>query len=76
MSPEGRTWTFGYDPLGNLTSVTDPKGNATATVDDYTTKYTYDTLGQLQDVDGREQQRDVVLATTTRLVIRRRSPTR
>ncbi|GAA1589570.1 hypothetical protein GCM10009789_49020 [Kribbella sancticallisti] len=48
VSPEGRTWTFGYDPLGNLTSVTDPKGNATATADDYTTKYAYDTLGQLK----------------------------
>ncbi|MFC5264964.1 polymorphic toxin-type HINT domain-containing protein [Kribbella qitaiheensis] len=48
VSPEGRTWTFGYDPLGNLTSVTDPKGNATATADDYVTKYTYDPLGQLK----------------------------
>jgi RHS repeat-associated protein len=48
VSPEGRTWTFGYDPLGNLTSVTDPKGNATATAGDYTTKYAYDTLGQLK----------------------------
>ncbi|GAA3597777.1 DNRLRE domain-containing protein [Kribbella ginsengisoli] len=48
VSPEGRTWTFGYDPLGNLTSVTDPKGNATATAGDYTTKYTYDLLGQLK----------------------------
>ncbi|MFI7067417.1 DNRLRE domain-containing protein [Kribbella sp. NPDC050124] len=47
-SPEGRVWTFGYDPLGNLTSVTDPKGNATATADDYTTKYAYDALGQLK----------------------------
>ncbi|ADB29853.1 YD repeat protein [Kribbella flavida DSM 17836] len=48
VSPEGRTWTFGYDTLGNLTSVTDPKGNATATAGDYTTKYTYDGLGQLK----------------------------
>ncbi|MFI5839644.1 DNRLRE domain-containing protein [Catenuloplanes sp. NPDC051500] len=46
MSPEGRKNTFGYDQYGNLTSVTDPKGNATATAGDYTSVYTYDTWGQ------------------------------
>jgi RHS repeat-associated protein len=46
VSPEGRTWTFGYDTAGNLTSVTDPNGNATSTPGDYTTTYTYDTFGQ------------------------------
>jgi RHS repeat-associated protein len=46
-SPEGRTWTFAYDARGNLTSVTDPKGTATAPVGDYTTTYTYDGSGQL-----------------------------
>lgn len=46
-SPEGRTWQFGYDLRGNLTSVTDPKGLATATPDDYTAKSEYDTYGQL-----------------------------
>ncbi|MEV0489525.1 DNRLRE domain-containing protein [Streptomyces atratus] len=46
-SAEGRTWQFGYDPRGNLTSVTDPKGVATATLDDYTSKSEYDTYGQL-----------------------------
>ncbi|HEY9368647.1 DNRLRE domain-containing protein [Streptomyces sp.] len=46
-SPEGRTWQFGYDARGNLTSVTDPKGVATATVDDYTAKSEYDAYGQL-----------------------------
>ncbi|MEJ3749690.1 DNRLRE domain-containing protein [Actinomycetes bacterium KLBMP 9797] len=45
-SPEGRKFTFGYDSFGNLTSVTDPKGNATATAGDYTSVYTYDTWGQ------------------------------
>jgi RHS repeat-associated protein len=40
-SPEGRTYTFTYDKNGNLTSVTDPKGNATNKEGDYTTKYTY-----------------------------------
>ncbi|MGI5402457.1 DNRLRE domain-containing protein [Streptomyces sp. CA-135486] len=46
-SPEGRKWQFGYDSFGNLKTVTDPKGVATATVDDYTTKYEYDGYGQL-----------------------------
>ncbi len=47
-SPEGRRWAFGYDAVGNLTSVTDPAGNATPTVGDFTTTYTYDGFGQLQ----------------------------
>ncbi|MFF8842160.1 DNRLRE domain-containing protein [Streptomyces sp. NPDC015127] len=46
-SPEGRTWRFGYDPRGNLTSVTDPKGVATATEGDYTSTSEYDSLGRL-----------------------------
>ncbi|MEU8609253.1 DNRLRE domain-containing protein [Actinoplanes sp. NPDC048791] len=45
-SPEGRKHTFGYDAYGNLTSVTDPKGTATAAAGDYTSVYTYDTWGQ------------------------------
>lgn len=47
-SPEGRKWVFGYDPKGNLTTVTDPKGVATTAVpDDYQTVYAYDGLGQM-----------------------------
>ncbi|MFH8928841.1 DNRLRE domain-containing protein [Streptomyces pristinaespiralis] len=46
-SPEGRKYQFGYDSFGNLKSVTDPKGLATTTADDYTTKYEYDAYGQL-----------------------------
>ncbi|NUP15658.1 MAG: DNRLRE domain-containing protein [Streptomyces sp.] len=46
-SPEGRAWQFGYDTYGNLKTVTDPKGVATATAGDYTTKYEYDGHGQL-----------------------------
>ncbi|MFD0075021.1 DNRLRE domain-containing protein [Streptomyces sp. NPDC127166] len=45
-SPGGRTWEFGYDSFGNLTKVTDPKGVATATADDYTTVHQYDAYGQ------------------------------
>ncbi|MFG1605155.1 DNRLRE domain-containing protein [Actinoplanes sp. NPDC049265] len=45
-SPGGRKHTFGYDQYGNLTSVTDPKGNATPETGDYTSVYTYDTWGQ------------------------------
>ncbi|MFJ8359753.1 DNRLRE domain-containing protein [Streptomyces sp. NPDC093984] len=46
-SPEGRTWQFGYDSFGNLTTVTDPKGVATTTAGDYTTTYAYDSYGEL-----------------------------
>ncbi|MGW4947749.1 DNRLRE domain-containing protein [Actinoplanes sp. NPDC004185] len=45
-SPEGRKHTFTYDQYGNLKSVTDPKGTATATEGDYTSFYEYDTWGQ------------------------------
>ena len=46
-SPEGRTWSYGHDAAGNLTSVTDPAGTATATPGDFTTRYEYDAFGQL-----------------------------
>ncbi|QLQ37610.1 DNRLRE domain-containing protein [Micromonospora robiginosa] len=46
-SPEGRHWNFGYDAVGNLTSVTDPKGTATSTAGDYTSSYTYDGVGRM-----------------------------
>ncbi|MFB7087470.1 RHS repeat-associated core domain-containing protein, partial [Streptomyces sp. NPDC056296] len=46
-SPEGRAWQFGYDTFGNLKTVTDPKGVATTTADDYTTTYEYNSYGQL-----------------------------
>ncbi|MFD5445611.1 golvesin C-terminal-like domain-containing protein [Streptomyces tendae] len=46
-SPEGRAWQFGYDTFGNLKTVTDPKGVATTTADDYTTTYEYNSHGQL-----------------------------
>jgi RHS repeat-associated protein len=47
-SPQGRTWRFGYDAFGNLTSVTDPKGTATPSVpNDFVARYEYDAFGQL-----------------------------
>jgi RHS repeat-associated protein len=54
-SPEGREWRFGYTLEGDLASVTDPAGTATATAGDFTTSYTYDTWGQLltiKDANG------------------------
>jgi RHS repeat-associated protein len=48
-TPEGRKWTFGYDDNGNLVAVVDPKGNATPEANDYTSRYSYDTFGQLID---------------------------
>jgi len=48
-SPEGRRWRFGHDDAGNLTSVTDPKGVESEEDGDYTSRYTYDELGQLTE---------------------------
>ncbi len=55
LTPQQRLWTFGYDTNGDLTTVTDPDGNATSTAGDYTTTYAYDSVGQLTtatDADG------------------------
>ncbi|MET8232186.1 DNRLRE domain-containing protein [Micromonospora sp. NPDC005298] len=46
-SPEGRKWTFGYEPDGDLSWVADPIGNTTTDPDDYKTAYTYDAWGQM-----------------------------
>src|SRR5262249_61461307 len=55
-TPEQRLWTFGYDPLGNLPSVTKPLGNVSgAAPGSYTTSYIYNpdgTLHTAQDPDG------------------------
>jgi RHS repeat-associated protein len=56
-SPEGRSWSFDYDLVGNLVAVTDPAGIATGDPDDFTTRYTYDGFGQLlttTDANGNE----------------------
>lgn len=58
-SPEGRTWAFTYTPAGDLATVTDPAGTATATAGDYTTTYTYTGDGLLETV------KDAKGATTT-----------
>ncbi len=47
LTPQQRLWTFGYDTNGNLTSVTDPDGNATSPPSGFTTTYTYDSFGRL-----------------------------
>ncbi|MFE6588866.1 DNRLRE domain-containing protein [Streptomyces sp. NPDC057781] len=52
-SAEGRTHRFGYDTKGNLTSVTDPKGVASAAVGDYTARTEYDAYGQvIKEIDA------------------------
>ncbi|WP_316959574.1 DNRLRE domain-containing protein, partial [Streptomyces sp. TRM68367] len=43
--PERRTRTT-YDKVGNVLTVTEPKGNLTATAGDYTTTYSYDEIYQ------------------------------
>ncbi|MER5179468.1 DNRLRE domain-containing protein [Streptomyces sp. NPDC002896] len=58
-SPEGRTWQFGYDSRGNVTSVIDPKGVATATAGDYTSLTEYDAYGLVSketDANGHSTQ--------------------
>lgn len=56
LTPQGRLWTFGYDPRGNLTTVTQPLGNVSGAVPGaYTTRYTYDSSGDVltsTDPDG------------------------
>ncbi|PAZ13713.1 sugar-binding protein [Streptomyces sp. SA15] len=47
VSPEGRTWTFGHDARGNLTSVTDPKGVQSEPEGDYTSTNAYDDRGRI-----------------------------
>ncbi|MER7473983.1 DNRLRE domain-containing protein [Micromonospora sp. NPDC000018] len=49
-SPEGRKWAFGYTAEGDVHTVTDPLGTASATAGDYTTTNTYDEWGQLESV--------------------------
>ncbi|GEK04587.1 hypothetical protein TNCT1_68630 [Streptomyces sp. 1-11] len=60
-SPEGRAWQFGYDTFGNLKTVTDPKGVATATAGDYTTAYEYNSYGEqtkTTDANGNTSTND------------------
>jgi YD repeat-containing protein len=47
QTQQGRKWTFTYTLEGDLATVTDPLGNSTPAVGDYTTSYTYDTWGQM-----------------------------
>ncbi|WP_327730336.1 polymorphic toxin-type HINT domain-containing protein [Streptomyces sp. NBC_00487] len=47
VSPEGRTWQFGYDARGNMTSVTDPKGVQSEPEGDYTSTNAYDARGRI-----------------------------
>ncbi|CAL9644661.1 hypothetical protein SUDANB15_06419 [Streptomyces sp. enrichment culture] len=58
-SPEGRTHQFGYDELGNVTSVTDPKGVASSAEGDYTSRSEYDEHGRVTkeiDANGHDTE--------------------
>nr|WP_308082110.1 DNRLRE domain-containing protein [Streptomyces sp. NK15101] len=58
--PERRTTTT-YDKVGNVKTVTEPKGNLTTTVGDYTTTYSYDPV--YQPVAVRNAKGDTVSST-------------
>jgi RHS repeat-associated protein len=62
-SPEGRAWAFGYDSVGNLTTVTDPSGTATPTAGDFTTSYAYDGFGQLSTVTDADSHPPTVYSS-------------
>ncbi|HZF91431.1 hypothetical protein [Streptomyces sp.] len=42
VDSEGNKASFAYDKVGNIVKVVDPRKNATASPDDYTTRYEYD----------------------------------
>ncbi|MFF3878157.1 hypothetical protein [Streptomyces sp. NPDC001978] len=58
--PERRTTTT-YDKVGNVRTVTEPKGNLTSTAGDYTTAYTYDEIYQpVSSVDAKGNKTSAV----------------
>ncbi|WP_308460799.1 DNRLRE domain-containing protein [Streptomyces sp. Ru71] len=58
--PERRTTTT-YDKVGNVLTVTEPKGNLTTTAGDYTTTYSYDEIYQpLASVDAKGNKTSAV----------------
>ncbi|GAA1874239.1 golvesin C-terminal-like domain-containing protein [Asanoa iriomotensis] len=62
VSPEGRTYTFGYETDGDLAWTVDPIGNTTTDPDDYKTSYTYDAFGQMltaTDANGNVTKNDL-----------------
>jgi RHS repeat-associated protein len=62
LSPLGNKWLFSYDTRGNLTSVTDPVGESTATAGDYQTTYDYNSYGQLTQVHDANGNQPTVFA--------------
>lgn len=50
VEPDGDAWSWRYDPGDNVVAMTTPRGNATATVDDYTTLATYDDAENLIEI--------------------------
>lgn len=58
-SPTGQRWEYAYDPASNLTSMTDAFGNQTPLEGDGITRYRYDALSRLTEVDYSDATPDV-----------------
>ncbi len=48
IDPRGKKWQYRYDAVGNVLSVTDPRGSSTAYGTPYTTSLTYDSFDRLR----------------------------
>ncbi len=58
-SPLGQEWTYAYDGAGNRTQIIDAAGNASATVGDGTTTFSYDEINRLVGIDYSDATPDV-----------------
>ncbi|MEV4539032.1 Ig-like domain-containing protein [Asanoa sp. NPDC049518] len=47
VDPDGERWSYAYDAAGRITRQTMPKGTLSATVDDFTSAFAYDTLDRI-----------------------------
>ncbi|MPZ91791.1 MAG: hypothetical protein GEU68_09215 [Actinobacteria bacterium] len=60
-SPTKASWTYGYDPAGNLISMTDANGNTTTTAGDGVIEMGYDALNRPTEIDYPGEAHDVTL---------------
>jgi len=49
IDPRGKKWQYRYDAVGNVLSVTDPRGSSTDYGTPYTTSLTYDSFDRLRE---------------------------